>query len=144
MIGCILVKQSEFSHKDTTAKNTIIIGFAACSQGGGTNVEITTSKAGKVAVNLYDQTLPADKLVPSTQLTPLARTTDKSITDDGKGLYLVLVSKSGEGNVSLSSDRAKAGATVTVTATPTTDWKLAEIIVDGTALPQGASSALSN
>ena len=39
-----------------------IIGLASCSTtGGNNNVEITTAKSGKVAVNLYDQTEPAEK-----------------------------------------------------------------------------------
>lgn len=113
--------------------------LAACSE-EVTTAEITTTKSGKVSVYLFDQDVPAEKTGPSMQLTPVVDVNDKSITDDGKGLYLVSVNKSGEGSVSLSTDRAKAGATVTVTATPATDWRLAEIIVDGTALPQGASS----
>ena len=108
-----------------------IIGFAACSQGGGTNVEITTSKAGKVAVNLYDQTLPADKLVPSTQLTPLVGTTDKSITDDATGMHRIIIRTQGEGTLTTSTDKATEGATVTFTATPATNWRFVSVTVNG-------------
>ena len=108
-----------------------IIGFAACSQGGGTNVEITTSKTGKVAVNLYDQTLPADKLVPSTQLTPLVRTNDKSITDDASGIHRIMIRTQGEGTLTTSTDKATEGATVTFTATPATNWRFVSVTVNG-------------
>ncbi|MBR1746862.1 MAG: hypothetical protein IJ735_01465 [Clostridia bacterium] len=117
-----------------------IIGFAACSQGGGTNVEITTSKAGKVAVNLYDQTLPADKLVPSTQLTPLVRTTDKSITDDATGMHRIIIRTQGEGTLTTSTDKATEGATVTFTATPATNWRFVSVTVNGELLLNNGTS----
>ena len=60
--------------------------MAACSVENGA-VEITTSKAGKIDTDLYDQAIPVDKQDASIGLTPLVETTDKSITDDGKGLY---------------------------------------------------------
>ena len=121
----------------------LIIGcialLAACSQ-GGSSAEITTSKSGKVSVALFDQTLPADKQEPSMQLTPTIAATDKAITDDGNGLYLLSLRKSGEGSVSLSQDRAQFGSIVTVSATPATDWRLARISVNGEDLTEGVNA----
>ena len=117
----------------------VAVCLAACAAGGGSK-EITTSKSGKISASLYDQTTPENKKDKSAELTPLVRTSDKKITDDAKGLFLVTLGKSGEGTVALSKDKAEAGATVTINATPATDWKVAQILVDGTALAEGTDS----
>ena len=115
------------------------VGLAACAK-GEESAEITTSKSGKVSVSLYDQSVPDNKKVDAMELTPLVRTSDKKITDDAKGMYLVTVGKSGEGTVSLSKEKAEAGTTVTVNAVPATYWKIDQIVVDGEALTEGTNS----
>ena len=117
----------------------VAVCLAACAADGGSK-EITTSRSGKISASLYDQTTPENKKDKSAKLTPLVRTSDKKITDDAKGLFLVSVAKSGEGTVALSKDKAEAGATVTINATPATDWKVAQILVDGTALAEGTNT----
>ena len=117
----------------------VAVCLAACAAGGGSR-EITTSKSGKISASLYDQTTPENKKDKSVELTPFVKTSDKKITDDAKGLFLISVAKSGEGTVALSKDKAEAGATVTINATPATDWKVAQIFVDGTPLAEGTDS----
>ena len=117
----------------------VAVCLAACAAGGGSK-EITTSRSGKISASLYDQTTPENKKDKSAELTPLVRTSDKKITDDAKGLFLVTLGKSGEGTVSLSHAKAEAGATVRVNAVPAADWKVAQILVDGTPLAEGTDS----
>lgn len=89
-------------------------------------VEITTQKAGKIDVAVYSQN--GDK---SVSLTPLVETTDKSVTDDGKGLYRIIIRTQGEGTLTVSTDKAKEGDTVTFTATPATNWRFVSVTVNG-------------
>lgn len=114
----------------------LLIGVAcltACGE-GVTKVEISTAKSGKIDVSVFGAEGAKETL------TPLVTTEEKSITDDGYGLYLVSVGKTGEGDVSLSQNKAEAGATVTVNATPSASWKLGGIFVNDSALPQGTTS----
>ena len=67
---------------------SLLFVCAACSE--LTIAEIETSKAGKIDVGIFDQNVPAEKQDQSMQLTPVVDTTDKSITDDGKGLYRII------------------------------------------------------
>ena len=102
--------------------------FVACSY------DITTSKSGTIGVSIY----PASDTKAT--LTPTATSTEKSITDDGMGLYRITYAKTGEGEVSLSTDKAQAGERVSVTATPANNWKLESISVNGQALGAGVTS----
>lgn len=113
--------------------------LAACEQSVG-NVEITTAKAGKVQVSLYDQTLPADKMEKSMQLTPLVGANDKSITDDGKGLYRIVTRTEGEGTMSLSTDKATAGTIVSFSATPAANWRFVSVSVNGEIVQNNGTS----
>ena len=117
-----------------------VVGLSACAIEGGSNAEITTAKSGKIEVGLYDQNVPADKLSPAIQLTPLVETTDRSITDDGKGLYRILSRTEGEGTLTLSTDKAKEGATITFTATPATDWRFVSVSVNGEIVQNNGTS----
>ena len=105
--------------------------FAACSAGSN---EITTEKSGTIGVSVYPT---SDN---KAELTPIVTSAQKSITDDGQGLYRITYSKSGEGTVSLSSDKSEAGSRITVTATPANKWKLASIAVNGQTLAEGVTS----
>ena len=112
--------------------------FAACAEGGGAKVEITTAKAGKINVSVFAQDLPADKQDKANALTPTVTLNEKKITDDGKGLYRITFDTSGEGTVSVASTTVQsgdsltvqAGTSVTVTTTPATDWKLNVCMLD--------------
>ena len=116
------------------------LGLLVACADGVVSQEIETSKAGKISVTIYDQSVPADKKAEGSTLTPVVGTVDKDITDDAKGLYSATVRKEGEGTVALSTDKAQAGETVRVTATPATDWKVGSILVNGNALTEGATS----
>lgn len=114
--------------------------FTACTDGGMGKVEITTSKSGKIDVGLYDQAAPADKKGETTQLTPLVGTTDKGVTDDGKGLYSIGTRIQGEGTLTLSKDKATEGETITFTATPATDWRFVSVTVNGEIVQNNGTS----
>lgn len=105
--------------------------FVSCS---ATSREITTAKSGSIELSVYPA---SDK---KAEMTPIVASAQKSITDDGQGLYRITYSKSGEGTVSLSSDKSEAGTRITVTATPANKWKLASIAVNGQTLAEGVTS----
>ena len=107
---------------------SLLFVCAACSE--LTIAEIETSKAGKIDVGIFDQNVPAEKQDQSMQLTPIVATNDKSITDDGRGLYRIILDHSGEGTVSVDSTTVQAGTTVTVNATPANEWKLNVYLLD--------------
>ena len=102
--------------------------FAACEGGSTANVAITTTKAGKIEADLYT----ADAITKGkVDLTPVVGVEDKSITDDGKGLYNITLRQYGEGDVSLAAKKVQAGTTVTVNAIPADEWKSAAYMLDG-------------
>ena len=116
----------------------LICLFAACEEGGGAKVEITTSKSGTINVSVFAQDVPADKQDKANTLTPTVTLNEKQITDDGKGLYRINFDTSGEGTVSVDSTTvqtgafvtAQAGTTVTVNVAPANEWKLNVCMLD--------------
>ena len=98
-------------------------------------VEITTQKAGKIDVAVYSQN--DDK---SVSLSPLVGTTDKSITDDGNGLYRIITRTEGEGTLVTSTDKAAEGTTITFAATPATNWRFVSVSVNGEIVQNNGTS----
>jgi len=116
-----------------------VVLLAACKQ-APTAKEIETAKSGKIAVSLFDLNLPADKIEASMQLTPLVGVSDKSITDDGKGLYRIVTRTEGEGTMTLSTDKATAGTIVTFCATPAANWRFVSVTVNGEIVQNNGTS----
>ncbi len=85
--------------------------------------EITTSKKGSIDVTLLTKS-------NDYRLTPLVKRTGSSITDDGKGLYLIDLKQEGEGTVSISSMQVAAGSEVTINAVPAEEWKIKGYVID--------------
>ena len=112
-----------------------VVGLTACSEEEKNTVEITTSKSGTIDVEVFsaEQAAKDGKIA----LTPLVGVTDKSITDDGQGLFTIRITESGDGTTAISKEKAQAGETVTVTATPAENWRLDGLAINGESLPDG-------
>ena len=104
----------------------LFVFVCACEDSPVGKVEITTSKSGSVDVVVYQD---VDSSKEKASLTPTVATAEKSITDDGNGLFFVNLNKVGDGSVDLSADKAKEGDEVTLTCSPSEGWALESVFV---------------
>ena len=100
--------------------------LVACSNNSST-AKIETSKSGKINTTIYSQ---EEVKKGKVEITPLLKTDDKEITDDGKGLYCITLLQDGAGSVTIPEEKVQAGTTVTVNATPDNDWKIVSYVLD--------------